>query len=655
MRTLRIDIETYSPVDLKKAGVYPYASHPEFEILLFGYAYDLEPTTVIDLASGSYLPASIMKDLYSADVLKTAFNAQFEITCLNFYLGSKGWLPMVTGQWECTMVKAAMLGLPLSLAKVAEVLNLPIQKMSVGATLIRYFCIPCKPTAANGGRSRNLPMHDRGKWDIFKKYCATDVDTERAIARKLSFYEVPKFEKDLWVLDQKINSRGVLLNIKFAENAISIDKIVRTRLTDRAILLTGLTNPNSGAQLKRWLEVEMDEEVESLTKTTVPALLKKCDSDTVKQVLEIRQELSKTSVKKYQAMLNAVCWDGRIRGLTQYYGANRTGRWAGRFVQLQNLPQNHLTTLDFARNLVLKGDIDYLDMFYDSIPDTLSQLIRTSFIAGNKKLLYVADYSAIEARVIAWLADEKWRLEVFATHGKIYEASASKMFGVPMNTITKGSELRQKGKVAELACGYGGGVGALEKMGALAMGLKSSELKGIITAWREANPAIVKLWYKMENAAIKSLKEGSKEFVAKGLYFEYNNNILYMVLPSGRKLCYVRPKIGEGKFGGECITYEGMNQNTKKWETQDTYGGKLTENAIQAIARDCLAVSMVRLDQADYDIDFHVHDEVVAEHSDETPEETLKDITSIMSRPIEWAPGLLLPAEGYFTTYYKKD
>jgi DNA polymerase bacteriophage-type len=655
MRELQIDIETYSPVGLKKSGVFPYCHHPDFEILLFGYAYGSDPVKVVDLASGEKIPETVIQDLYRDSILKTAFNAAFEIACLNSYLIRHGWLNLKVEQWECTMVKAAMLGLPLSLAKVAEVLRIPQQKMAIGGTLIRYFCVPCKPTAVNGGRTRNRFHHDPAKWATFVKYCGQDVYTERGIRNKISFFEIPEKEKRMWNLDQSINTRGVLIDKTFVENAIHMDAEVKKVLYAKAIILTGLSNPNSGAQLKTWLEQETDEEVTSLTKKTVPLMLRKYPEGIVNQVLAIRQELSKTSIRKYQAMINAVGHDDRIRGLTQYYGANRTGRWAGRFVQMQNLPQNHLKLLEEVRQLVLEGDLVTLEWVFGNVPDTLSQLIRTAFIASAGKLLYVADFSAIEARIIAWLAGEQWRLMVFATHGKIYEASASKMFKVPIEEVTKGSPLRQKGKVSELALGYQGGAGALETMGALQMGIDKEELPILVEQWRTANPAIVQLWTTMNRAAINCLSTGEKTIVAKGVYFEYANNILYMVLPSGRRLCYVRPRLGKNRFGSTAITYEGMDQDTKKWGTLETYGGKLVENCVQAIARDCLAESMLKLNAEGFDIVFHVHDEVVIEEDQAEPEAYLNTITDIMGEDIPWAPGLMLRADGYYTPYYKKD
>ncbi len=788
MQELNIDIETYSPVDLKKSGVYPYANHPDFEILLFAFAFGDEEVSVVDIQRGEVLPQRVINALYNVGILKTAFNAAFERTCINVFLTRQGYQQMPIGNWECTMVKAGMLGLPMSLAKVAEVLNLPQQKMGIGMSLIRYFCIPCKPTKANGFRTRNFPYHDIEKWHLFKKYCGQDVRTERNIRQVIGAFKIPEMEKKLYELDQEINDRGVLIARNFVENAINIDQAVKERLIKETIALTGINNPKSGQQLKAWLLEETGEDFDSVTKATIPDIIKKYPEDLIKKVLTLKLELNKTSVMKYKAMINGACSDNRVRGLTQFYGANRTGRWclaedtkilvktefrnigvkniqdveisdkvwdgeqwvrhegvilnghkyvmlhddisatafhnvwistskkitlleaalsntplwggtcprylayfgpvrnsykkrkfvktydiinagpknrfmangrivsnSGRLVQMQNLPQNHISNLDLARNLVLTGDPTLVEMFYSNVPDTLSQLIRTSFIPSPGNLFYVADFSAIEARIVSWLADEKWRIEVFATHGKIYEASASQMFKVPIEQVTKGSSLRQKGKVSELACSYGGGVGALENMGALKMGIPKSELQGLIDQWRAANPNIVKLWYKTNSAALKVIREGGKENVAHGIYFEYKGRNLYMHLPSGRRLSYINASIGINRFGGESITYYGMDQETKKWSKQETYGAKLVENGTQAIARDCLANSMLKLDKAGYPIVFHVHDEVIIEYPDKEPEKTLDNICSIMGEPIDWAPGLLLRADGYSTSYYKKD
>lgn len=905
-KTLSIDIETYSSEDLTKSGVYRYTEAPDFSILLFGYAFNDEPVQVVDLACGNELPKEVLDALLDASVLKTAWNAAFEITCISSHFN----IDLDVTQWECSMVKSAMLGLPLSLDMASKVLQLPEEKMKAGKALIRYFSLPCKATKANQGRTRNLPHHDPDKWDLYKEYNGMDVEVERAIRSKIAFFEIPEQEKQLWYLDQKINRKGVLLDMQFVNNAIEIDELYKYELEKEAKEITGLENPNSGAQLKSWLSEEMGEEIETLRKGDVPELIQNTDDPKVIRLLELRQEMSKTSVKKYQAMYNTVCKDGRVKGLFQFHGANRTGRWAGRLVQMQNLPKNHLDDLDLARDLVKDNELDILKLTFGNVPDTLSQLIRTAFIASEGNTLYVADFSAIEARVIAWWAKEKWRLDVFNTHGKIYEASAAAMFGVPLSSVTKGSDLRQKGKVAELACiaegqfvltnygylpiesittqmlvwdgdnfvkhdgviykgikkiirygklkatedhlvwvegkngpvpfgyaadsrsclsqsraswkdirqceninfrtkihtwlvgsirtnrmsrlwktgvdllsksnprkikwvstlfstktntqmarqeihssetemrefqrqklqklwgtwykiqllfcprsrvvddrklrftgsdngvrpdrckwslrsrksslgntsnklqesakvydilncgpnnrftvngclvhncGYQGGPGALVAMGALDMGLTEDQLPGIITAWRRSNKNIVQLWYATEAAAKDTIKTGNPNSV-NGVTFYMRKGILFMGLPSGRSLAYLKPRVLEKqtKVGiKEAIQFEGMNQTTKQWGVQDTYGGKLVENAVQAIARDCLADKMLLLDRSGYDIVLHVHDEGGIDAPRDP--ETLNTICELMGQPISWAPGLPLRADGYVTDFYKKD
>lgn len=650
MRTLSIDIETYSPVDLAKAGVYPYAEHPEFEILLFAYAFDGEPVRCVELAQGESLPEEVVSALTDPDTLKTAFNAQFERVCIGRFWG----LSLPIEQWECTMIKSAMLGLPLSLAMVAKVLKLEQGKMEAGKALIRYFSLPCKPTKSNGGRTRNLPRHDLDKWRLFGEYCIRDVEVERAIRDKIAFFDIPEMERALYVLDQEINDRGVLLDAELVRNAIEMDTVYKDKLTEEAKAITALDNPNSVAQLKEWVSDKLGEEVGSLTKGAIKDLSEETDDETVKAMLMLRLEMAKTSVKKYMAMANAVGADGRVRALLQFYGANRTGRWAGRLVQVQNLPQNHLDDLDLAREVVKSGDLDMLEMLYGNVPDTLSQLIRTAFVAKEGHTFVVADFSAIEARVIAWLAGEQWRLRVFETHGKIYEASASAMFGVPIEEIHKGSPLRQKGKVSELALGYQGGTGALIQMGALKMGLTEDELQPLVDAWRNANPAIVRLWYDVGNAAIRAVETGLPTRILQGgITFGVSKGLLFVHLPSGRRLSYARPRVGINKFSSKALQYDGMSQTTKTWGTQDTYGGKLVENIVQAIARDCLAYAMLNLQSAGYNIVMHIHDEAVSEVP--TDRDYLNDVCSIMSQPIPWAKGLPLRADGYVTPYYKKD
>jgi len=647
MAILSIDIETYSGVDLTKSGVYAYTEAPDFEILLFGYAFDDGPVEIVDLASGEGLPAEVFEALTDPTTIKTAFNANFERTCLAKHFNK----PMPPEQWRCTQAHALTLGLPIRLEDVAKALKLKHQKDNAGKALIRYFSIPCKPTKANGRRTRNLPEHASEKWEQFKAYCRQDVEVERAIRERLLQY--PMQEQKLWELDQRINDTGVRIDPVLVKNAIACDTIYQEKLLAEATRLTGLDNPNSVSQLKKWLKEAVDLEVESLNKESVLELLKQTKSNTVKRVLELRQELAKTSVKKYQAMERAKCRDDRIRGLLQFYGANRTGRWAGRLVQVQNLPQNKLKDLDLARNLLLTGQYDALELLFDSVPVVLSQLIRTAFIPSPGCRFVVADFSAIEARVIAWLAGEKWRMDVFNSHGKIYEASAAQMFKVPVESITKGNPLRQKGKIAELALGYQGSKGALITMGALNMGLTEEELPGLVTTWRQANPAIVRLWQDVENAALTAVREKRPVLIQYGVVFTYESGILFIRLPSGRRLAYVKPKIEvEERFNKKGLTYEGYEQG--KWSRLKTYGGKLVENIIQATARDCLAKALLRLDAAMYKIVMHVHDEAVLE----VPENNscaLEDACEIMARPIEWAPGLPLRADGFECNYYRKD
>ncbi|EHN13416.1 DNA polymerase [Clostridium sporogenes] len=646
---LAIDIETYSSVDLLKCGVYAYTEAEDFTILLFAYAYDDKPIKIIDLACGEKLPQSIIDDLTDPNVMKTAFNANFERTCLAKYLSRL----MPPDQWRCSAVHALTLGLPTSLEKVAKCMNLEQQKMNEGKALIRYFSMPCKSTKANGGRTRNLPEHDREKWNTFKIYCRQDVEVERAIRKKLEKFPMTEKELELWFLDQKINDGGVKVNKTLVKNAIQFDDTYQKELMDEAIKITNLENPNSTSQLKKWLADE-GIEVESLSKANVAELLAKVSNCKIKKVLKLRQELSKTSVKKYEAMERAVCKDERIRGLLQFYGANRTGRWAGRLVQIHNLPRNGLKDLDLARKLLIQGEYETLELLFDSVPDVLSQLIRTAFIPTENSRFIVSDFSAIEARIIAWLAGEKWRIDVFSTHGKIYEASASQMFGVPIEDITKGSVLRQKGKIAELALGYGGSKGALKSMGALNMGLTEEELPELVSAWRKSNSKIVKLWYEIENAAIRVVKEKMEVNMQYGLKFYYKDRILFVRLPSGRSLAYVRPRIEiDERFNKDKLTYEGVEQGTKSWGRISTFGGKLTENIIQAIARDCLGEAMLRLNKAGYKIRFHIHDEVILDVS--IGAGSLDEVNEIMGESIDWAPGLLLKAEGFETDYYKKD
>ncbi|MTI71062.1 MAG: hypothetical protein FH751_12505 [Firmicutes bacterium] len=649
MKRLSIDIETYSSVDLVKSGVYKYSESDDFEILLFGYAFDEKSVEVIDLASGEKIPEDVLKALIDPSIIKTAFNANFERTCLAKYFNK----PMPAKEWRCSSVHALSLGLPGNLSGVAKCLKLSQQKMKEGKALIRYFSMPCKPTKANGKRTRNLPEHDKEKWQIFKNYCGKDVEVERAIRLKLEKYPITENEHKLWVLDQKINDSGVRVNKELINNAIICDNEYRRRLLNEAITLTGLNNPNSAAQIKKWLK-EKGINVKSLSKEKVTELIDKVDNEKAKRVLKLRQKLSKTSVKKYEAMERALCEDERIRGLLQFYGASRTGRWAGRIVQVHNLPRNKLSDLNLARELLLKGDFELIELLFESVPDVLSQLIRTAIIPSKKSRFIIADFSAIEARVIAWLAGEKWRMDVFKSHGKIYEASASQMFRVPLESITKGSSLRQKGKIAELALGYGGSKGALITMGALKMGLLEEELPELVSAWREANSNIVKLWRDVEKSAIKAVKEKRTVIMQYGLTFYYKSDILFIKLPSGRSLSYLRPRIElDERFNKDKLTYEGVEQGTNKWGRVSTYGGKLVENIIQAIARDVLSDSMVNLDKAGYKITFHVHDEVILEVP--LGFGYLKEVEEIMGRSLDWAPGLPLRAETFESNYYKKD
>ncbi len=650
IKVLEIDIETYSSVDITKCGLHKYAESEDFTILLFAYACDDKPVQIVDFASGEALPDRIFQALTDPSILKTAFNASFERICIGRYYG----VDLPIEQWECTMVRSAMLGLPLSLAQVGKVLNLEDQKMTEGKALIKYFSCPCKPTKTNGGRTRNLPEHAPDKWDTFKRYCVRDVEVEQAIRNKTKNFVIPDSEKELYVIDQRINDRGVLVDMDFVRHAIRMDTLYKGRLSVEAAELSGLDNPNSVAQLKEWLEKETGTEVTTLNKKDIPDLLKAADSDLVNRMLRIRQEMAKTSTKKYEAMEKAVCADHRIRGLLQFYGANRTGRWAGRLVQVQNLPQNHIDDLDLARTLVKEGDLDMVEMMYGNVPDTLSQLIRTAFIAKPDRTFLVCDFSAIEARVIAWLAGEQWRLDVFRTHGKIYEASASMMFHVPVEEIIKTDPRRQKGKIAELALGYAGGVGALKTMGGEAMGLSEAEMQEIVMHWRKANPAIVSLWNKVQDAAMACIETKGPTTIGRDINFYMRFGALLIQLPSGRCLSYPRPYIGENRFGSKSICYEGLSQTTKQWGKQETYGGKLVENIVQAIARDCLALTIIRLEKAGYPIVFHVHDEVIIEARTDGSQ-TLDAVKEIFKQPIPWAEDLPLKGDGYLTDYYLKD
>ena len=646
MKTLSIDLETYSSADIGKTGVYRYSESPDFEILLFGYSIDGAPVQLVDLMNGEQIPAEVLVALRDPAVTKWAFNASFERICLSRWLGLPSGAYLDPQQWRCSMIWAAYLGLPLSLAGVGAVLNLDKQKLDTGKDLIRYFCKPCRPTKKNGGRIRNLPHHDPGKWEQFKSYNLRDVETEMEIQKKLARFPVPEFVWDEYYLDQEINDRGIRLDMQMVENAIDVDGKSRDDLFAQMQTLTALDNPNSVAQMKAWLN-EHGMEIESLGKKEVAAMLKDAPPD-LRDALVLRQQIAKSSVKKYQAMQSCVCNDGRAHGMFMFYGANRTGRFAGRLVQLQNLPQNHMNDLEQARELVRRGDYDSLKMLYDSIPDVLSELIRTAFIPYEGGKFIVADFSAIEARVIAWMADEKWRLEVFKKGGDIYCASASQMFGVPVEKHGINGHLRQKGKIAELALGYGGSVGALKAMGALEMGIPEEELKPLVDAWRDANPNITRLWWDVD-CAVKEAVEFKTTSETHGIQFVYQSGFLFICLPSGRRLAYVKPRIGENRFGGESVTYEGVG-STKKWERLESYGPKFVENIVQALSRDILCYAMKTLRCCN--IVAHVHDEIIIEAD---PKASLDAICNQMSRTPPWAKGLLLRADGYETPFYKKD
>lgn len=644
-KQLAIDIETYSDVDLINCGVYKYTDSNHFEILLFAYSVDDEETKIVDLASGEKLPEEIMEMLLDDSVIKTAFNANFERTCLSRYLGVK----LKPEAWRCTAVQAAMLALPLSLEGVGVVLGLDKQKMSEGKELIRYFCSPCKATKSNGGRTRNLPKDAPEKWELFKTYCIRDVDVEKQIRKKLWKYPIPEKEQQLYCLDQRINDRGIMVDRNLVNHAIACDLLYKETATKRAYELSELENPNSVSQLKGWL-TEKGIEVDSLAKATVEELVDKTEGD-VQEMLKLRLAMSKTSVKKYEAIDRSVCRESRVHGLLQFFGANRTGRWAGRLVQIHNLPQNHISDLELARSLVADGRYDDVEILYESTPNVLSELIRTAFVAKPGSRFIISDFSAIEARVLAWLAGEQWRIEVFQTHGKIYEASASAMFHVPIEEITKTSPLRQKGKISELALGYGGSVGALTAMGAIKMGLEEEELPSLVTTWRNANPHITQFWWAVDEAAVKAVRDKKPSRVGR-VAFEYSSGILFVTLPSGRKLSYVKPKMGVNKFGREGITYEGIGES-KKWMRLETYGPKLVENIVQAASRDILAEAMLRLEKEGYEIVCHVHDEVVLE----VPEgfSSVEEINEIMAVNPKWTDGLPLSAAGFESPFYKKD
>ncbi|MBM6860282.1 DNA polymerase, partial [Clostridium saudiense] len=648
-----IDIETYSEIDLVRSGVYSYTASSSFEILLFAYAFDDEEVKIIDIARGEKIPNEILEAIEDESIIKTAFNANFERVCLSKYLNKN----LSARSWRCTAIHGLTLGLPGSLEALAEKLGLEKQKMKEGKALIKYFSIPCKGKDNNeqssfeyniGKVNRNYPDDSLEKWELFKKYCIQDVEVERAIRKKLERFPVIDKEHELYVLDQEINDRGISIDINLVNNAIKCDSYHKDKLLNEIKNITNLTNPNSVTQLKEWLS-EKGVEVKSLSQDIIKKLVEKCDGD-FKKVLELRLKLSKTSVKKYEAIKRALTNDFRVRGLFQFYGASRTGRWAGRLVQVHNLPQNHLENIDLYRNLIKNGDLIEIEKKVDNVKQVLSELIRSAFIPTSGHRFIIVDFSAIEARILAYIAREKWRIDVFKSHGKIYEASASKMFKVPIDDITRESDLRQKGKISELALGYGGSVGALKAMGAIEMGIPEDELKELVNTWRASNINIVKLWWDIHKAAINALKNREINTVSN-IKIYYEGDIMFIILPSGRRLAYVKPRIEKNKYGGDSITYEGVS-NSKKWERIETYGPKLVENIVQAIARDILAEAMLRLRDKGYKIVMHVHDEIVIEAKES--EGSLEEVIDIMIESPSWAKDLTLRAEGFESKYYRK-
>lgn len=644
MDTLAIDIETYSDVSLPDCGIHRYAASEQFEILLFAYSLNDEPTRIIDLASGEKMPDEIMKLLTDDSVVKTAYNAAFERNCINRYFG----LFLKPEGWRCTLVQASMLSLPLSLEGVGEALNLDKKKMSEGKELIRFFCMPCKPSKSNGGRTRNLPSDDPEKWELFKTYCIRDVVVEKQIRNKLSKFPIPDREQKLYCMDQRINDRGIMVDPELITHAVACDLLYKETATKKAYEISGLENPNSVAQLKGWL-ARKGIEIDSLAKAAVEELVENTDGD-VAEMMKLRLALSKTSVKKYEAMERSVCPDGRVHGLLQFYGANRTGRWAGRLVQIHNLPQNHMEDLELARSIVKEGRYDLVELLYDSIPDVLSELIRTAFVAKPGCRFIVSDFSAIEARVMGYLAGEGWVMEEFRGAGKIYEQTASKMFHIPIEEITKGSPYRARGKVASLACQYGGAEGALISMGALNF-VEEDELKGLVQSWRTANPHIVNYWYEIDGAVKAAVKERKMTKVGMVTVY-YQSGMLKIALPSGRVLSYVRPRMTVNRFGSESVSYEGVGTN-RKWTRIESYGAKFCENIVQATARDVLAEAMLRLEKKGFDIVCHIHDEVVLEVPEGTS--SVEEVNEIMAVCPDWCEGLPLKAAGFESPFYKKD
>lgn len=645
MQYLGIDIETYCDISLPDVGVYKYVAHPSFEVLLFAYSVDNGPVQLVDFANGEVLPEEVHRALYSPAVVKTAYNATFERLCLSAYLGEE--IPVE--QWECTMVKAAMCGLPLGLAAVGKALSLDSLKMEAGKQLIPFFSCPCKPTKSNNQRTRNLPKHDPDRWELFKSYCIRDVEVEQNIRQRLQEYPIARIDSELYIIDQNINDRGVLLDRKMVENAIAIADNRSSQLEQEAVKVTGLSNVNSPLQVREWLRKRTGyTDIDSIDKARVQELLGAVIAPDVRRFLEIRQELGKTSLAKYPKMLEVMGEDDRVRGTMQFYGT-RTGRWAGRFIQVQNLPQNHLENIAEVRQLVVAGDAEMLELLYGDVQDTLSQLIRTVLVAPKGSRFIVADFSAIEARVLAWLAGEQWRLDTFRGSGKIYEASAAQMFKVPVESVTKGSEMRAKGKVAELACGYGGGVGALRAMGGEKMGLTDEQMKDIVRHWRKASPNIVKFWTQAENAMFDCIANRQLTIVNKYVLAECDDQMLWFILPSGRRLCYYSPYI----YADKDLMYWSVDSKTRKWGPTTTYGGKITENIVQAIARDCLAETLIKLSKAGYRCVFHIHDEVVLEMP--YGEGSLEEVLEIMAQSPSWAPTLPLKGDGYETEFYMKD
>jgi DNA polymerase len=651
-KKLHVDIETFSSVDIMSSGAYKYMESIDFEILIVAFAFDNDPIEIIDLAQGEVLPEHFIQALLDPTIEKHAHNANFERQAFK-QIG----YDVPASEWHCSAVKAAYSGLPLSLEAVSKAMALEEKaKSATGKALIKFFSCPIKPTKVNGMRERNFPKHDLIKWEQYKLYCMQDVEAEREIDNRLISHKIPEFERLNYILDQKINDKGILIDLIMAKNAYEIDERFSLELENKVKDLTEIDNPNSAAQLKVWLSSAMQKEIKTLAKGDIPLLIQEAGPGIVSDVLGLRKKLSKSSTKKYTAMLNCACEDERAHGLFQFYGANRTGRWAGRLVQLQNLPQNHISDLQEARNVIASGDYDHATMLYDDVSSILSQLIRTTFIAKPGFTFAVADFSAIEARVIAWLANEKWRLDVFNTHGKIYEASASMMFNVPIESVTKGSDLRDKGKIAELALGYQGALGALTKMGGEKMGLSDMEMTAIVKKWRKANLSIVDLWKDVETCAIRAIEKKST-IISKyrNLEFSCDGEVFTIKLPSGRKLYYQKPSFSTNKWDQKSIKYKGMDQVTKQWIYVDTYGGKLVENIVQAIARDLLAYSMLKIDRAGFEIVMHVHDEVVCEIPEENQETHLEKMCYIMGQEVPWALGLPNRADGYLTEFYKKD